>query len=61
MAMSHRLINAQKAVSKLTEAELRAFSQWFVEYDQKCWEREIARDSRDGRLDFLLDEARTEN
>jgi hypothetical protein len=48
----------EKAVLSLPENEYNEFRQWFLDQDWKRWDREIEEDSREGRLDFLLEEAK---
>ena len=47
----------EKAISSLPENEYKQFRHWFLDQDWKKWDRQIEEDSRDGKLDFLLDEA----
>jgi hypothetical protein len=52
-----RLEELEKAVDSLPEDEYRRFRNWFMEKDWERWDRQIAEDSRTGRLDFLVEEA----
>ncbi len=52
-----RLEELEKAVDSLPEDEYRRFRNWFMEKDWERWDRQIAEDSRTGRLDFLAEEA----
>ena len=54
MTSIHKL---EKAVSSLPENEYKEFRRWFLDRDWKKWDSQIEEDSRDGKLDFLLDEA----
>jgi hypothetical protein len=47
----------EQAVLRLTPAELDAFRTWFAEFDVAAWDRQMADDVADGRLDALADEA----
>lgn len=47
----------EEAVASLTEEDYGRFRSWFVERDWQRWDRQIERDSRAGRLDFLVEEA----
>ena len=47
----------QLEVQKLTPDELAVFRDWFVEYDWQAWDRQIERDSAEGKLDKLAAEA----
>jgi hypothetical protein len=51
-------INAiRKAIETLSEDEYVELRQWFSERDWKKWDREIEKDSKAGKLDFLVREA----
>lgn len=50
----------EREVEKLTPEELAAFRDWFVEYDSELWDRQIERDSAEGRLDRIAAEALAE-
>ena len=47
----------EKAVQGLSPDQLAAFRDWFVEYDQALWDKQLERDVASGRLDSLADEA----
>ena len=44
-------------VKKLTEDELSAFRQWFMNFDAEAWDRQIENDLRAGKLDRLAQKA----
>jgi hypothetical protein len=48
----------EKAILSLPEHEYREFRQWFFDQDWKKWDQQIEEDSRGGKLDFLLEEAK---
>ncbi len=48
----------EKAVLSLPENEYKKFRQWFFDQDWEKWDRQIEEDSRAGKLDFLLEEAK---
>ena len=51
-------INAiRKAIETLSEDEYVELRQWFSERDWKKWDQEIEKDSKSGKLDFLIREA----
>ena len=50
----------EREVQKLTADELAAFRDWFAEYDWQVWDRQIERDSAEGKLDKLAAEALAE-
>lgn len=47
----------EKAVSQLSVEELDEFAQWFTDYHQEEWDKQIAEDSKSGRLDKLIQQA----
>jgi hypothetical protein len=51
------LEKAEKVVAALSQAELNAFRQWFEEFEAKRFDSRIERDAKDGKLDFLMQEA----
>ena len=44
----------------MDQDELKRFAKWFAEYEASIWDAQIERDFRDGKLDFLIEEARAE-
>lgn len=55
-----RLQTLEREVEKLTPEELAAFREWFVEHDWQVWDRQIERDSTEGKLDEFAAEALAE-
>ena len=47
-------------VGKLSAKELSSFRKWFAEFDAAAWDRQIEEDSKAGRLDSLVAEARAD-
>lgn len=47
----------RKAIETLSEDEYVELRQWFAERDWKKWDQEIEKDSKAGKLDFLVREA----
>ena len=47
----------ERTIDSLPEEDYRQFRRWFLEKDWERWDREIAEDSRAGKLDFLIEEA----
>ncbi len=47
----------EKAVTELSKEELTEFAQWFADFRQEDWDRQIQEDSDSGRLDKLLQKA----
>lgn len=58
--MTNRVKALEENVVKLDEAELKAFATWFATFQDRLWEKQIGRDAKAGKLDFLLEEARIE-
>ena len=50
----------EREVEKLNPEELAAFRDWFLEHDWEAWDRQIERDSAEGRLDRFAAEALAE-
>ncbi len=50
----------QIAIQSLSQEEYVRLRQWFLERDWEQWDLQIEADSRAGKLDFLVDEAREE-
>ncbi len=48
----------ENAIKQLSPDELLAFRQWYSAFDFESWDDQIERDSKTGKLDFLLDEVR---
>ncbi len=47
----------ENQIKVLTEHELRAFRDWFAEYDAEVWDRQIEADTKRGSLKALTDRA----
>ncbi len=47
----------QQAILELPEDDYAQLSRWFHELDWQQWDSEIERDSSDGKLNFLADQA----
>lgn len=47
-------------IERLSRDELKAFRAWFVEFDARVWDAQIEADSKTGKLDALVSEARAE-
>lgn len=50
----------QAAIETLPEEEFARLREWIFEKDWEEWDSQIERDSRSGKLDFLVEEARQE-
>lgn len=44
-------------IESLGPAELRAFREWFAEYDAAVWDAQIEADAKAGKLDKLAEQA----
>lgn len=51
----------ERVVRELSTEDLAQFREWFVEFDGELWERSLEGDIAAGRLDPLVEEARTEH
>lgn len=47
----------EHAIRGLSPAELADFRNWFAEFENAAWDRQIEADDATGRLDALADEA----
>ena len=47
----------QLDIESLPQQEYIKLVKWFSEQDWKTWDKEIIKDSQQGKLDFLLEEA----
>jgi hypothetical protein len=52
---------AESQVKSLNELELKAFRDWFMQFDAEAWNRQIEADSKAGALNSLADRARAEH
>lgn len=50
----------EREVEKLSPEDLAVFRDWFIEHDWQAWDRQIERDSAEGRLDRFAAEALAE-
>ena len=48
----------KQEIEKLSEEEYRQIRNWLLEKDWAKWDEEIERDSVEGKLDFLVEEAK---
>lgn len=47
----------EEQIAKLDNASLSKLRDWFLEFDQSRWDKQIEVDSNAGKLDFLIDAA----
>jgi hypothetical protein len=50
----------EKRIESLPPEDLSRLRRWFIEFDARVWDQQIAVDSKAGRLDELVAEARTD-
>ena len=50
----------EKQVSELTPQQFAEFTEWFGEFKNDMWDRQIETDVASGRLDHLVTEAQEE-
>ena len=50
----------KKAIGSLPEKEYVSLRNWFSEKDWEKWDKKIVKDSKAGKLDFLIEEALNE-
>jgi hypothetical protein len=52
-----RLESVENEVKQLSAEELRAFREWFAEFDANAWDRQFESDVRTGKLDRFAERA----
>jgi hypothetical protein len=58
------MISIEVLEKQITELDNESFSKlrdWFIEFEQSRWEKQIEADSNAGKLDFIIDAALTEH
>ena len=58
--MMNTVEEIKKAIASLPEKEYASLRKWFSEKDWEEWDKKIAKDSKAGKLDFLIEEALNE-
>jgi hypothetical protein len=48
-----RVETLEGQIKALTTQELKAFREWFVEFDAEVWDRQFESDAQSGKLDEL--------
>ena len=51
----------ENQIRRLDNQSFATLRNWFIEYEHKRWDQQIAADSKAGKLDSLIDEARNEH
>lgn len=59
MAMA-QVKEIKHAIEELSEEEFLQIREWFIKREWEEWDEQIKRDSKDGKLDFLIKEAHKE-
>jgi hypothetical protein len=54
------LAQIEDAVRKLSSEDRIAFRAWYAEYDAAQWDEQMEADVKNGRLDWLVAEARAD-
>jgi hypothetical protein len=47
----------KSAIDHLSRKDLELFRAWFYEYEANAWDRELAEDVQEGKLDTLAEQA----
>ncbi len=50
----------EQAIAELPPAEVAELSQWLEEFQNQVWDEQIARDSKAGRFDKLIEQAKAD-
>ena len=50
----------QVAISQLSPEELEKLAEWFAQFQNDAWDKQIEEDVKLGRLDALIQEARSD-
>jgi hypothetical protein len=51
----------ERYIERLSTSDLKKFRAWFAEFDARAWDTQLEADSKSGKLDALIAEARTEH
>jgi hypothetical protein len=51
----------EEQIAQLDNASFSKLRDWFIEFDQSRWDRQIEADSNAGKLDFLINDALVEH
>ncbi len=50
----------EQAITQLPRSEVAELSQWFEEFQAQVWDEQIERDSKAGRFNKLIEQAKAE-
>ncbi|MGB6944289.1 MAG: hypothetical protein WBE37_17945 [Bryobacteraceae bacterium] len=53
----NKVENLEGQVKQLTGEELRAFREWFAQFDAEAWDRQFESDVQNGKLDEVAAKA----
>jgi len=56
----HQVEEIKDAINSLSRKDYILLREWFSEKDWEAWDEQIQADSDSGKLDFLIQEARSE-
>ena len=51
----------EEQIAELDNTSFSKLREWFIEFDQSRWDKQIEIDSNAGKLDFLIDAALAEH
>lgn len=51
----------EQAIEKLPREEVVTLSAWFEEFETRIWDGQIAEDSKAGRFDKMIEQAKSEH
>jgi len=51
----------ESKIAKLDNDSFSKFREWFIQFDQACWDKQLETDSNAGKLDFLINAALEEH
>ena len=54
------VLEIEAAISKLPPQDVATVADWVAEYREELWDRQIAADAQSGKLNSLIQEAKTE-
>ena len=54
------LKDVKNIIEKLSPEEFEELRKWIIEKHWELWDNQIEKDSQDGKLDFLIEEAEKE-
>ncbi len=46
------------AITRLPADEVKTLADWFTEYQEELWDKQIEKDAKAGRLDALINQAK---